>query len=90
MPTEVGTTNSINNPLTLIRAGNSSSNGHRSIRLGSDSHHQDFADINLQRPDYDDEQGEDIPGSDLSGNCPAGKLVSEWPIPDNEFFRCFE
>ena len=40
--------------LSLIRAGNSSSNGHRSIRLGSDSHRQDFADIILQRPDYDD------------------------------------
>ena len=76
--------------LTLIRAGNSSSNGHRSIRLGSDSHRQDFADIILQRPDYEDDSKEDSYESDLSGNCPAGKLVPERPISDNEFFLSFE
>ena len=76
--------------LSLIRAGNSSSNGHQSIRLGSDSHHQDFADIILQRPDYEGEPEEDSSGSDLSGYCPAGKLVPERPIPDNEFFLSFE
>ena len=73
-----------------IRAGNSSSNGHRSIRLGSDSHHQDFADIILQRPDCDD--GPELFSSLLRpiGNCPAGKLVPERPISDNEFFLSFE
>ena len=73
-----------------IRAGSSSSNGHRSIRLGSDSHRQDFADIILQRPDYEDDSKEDSYESDLSGNCPAGKLVPERPISDNEFFLSFE
>jgi len=76
--------------LTLIRAGNSSSNGHRSIRLGSDSHRQDFAGIILQRPDYDDNQEEFSSSLRLFGNCPAGKLVPERPIPDNEFFLSFE
>lgn len=82
--------NSINKPLALIRAGNSSSNGHRSIRLGSDSHRQDFADIILQRPDYDDSPEEFSSCLCLFGNCPAGKLVPEQPIPDNEFFFSFE
>jgi hypothetical protein len=76
--------------LSLIRAGNSSSNGHRSIRLGSDSHHQDFADIILQRPDYDDSPEEISSGRHLFGNCPAGKLVPERAVPDNEFFLSFE
>ena len=73
-----------------IRAGNSSSNGHHSIRLGSDSHHQDFADIFLQRPDYEDDSKENSYESDHSGNCPAEKLVPEQPILDNEFFLSFE
>jgi hypothetical protein len=76
--------------LSLIRAGNSSSNGHRSIRLGSDSHRQDFAGIILQRPDYDDNQEEFSSSLRLFGNCPAGKLVPERPISDNEFFLSFE
>lgn len=76
--------------LSLIRAGNSSSNGHRSIRLGSDSHRQDFADIILQRPDCDDHQKEISSRRHRFGNCPAGKLVPEPPIPDNEFFLSFE
>ena len=76
--------------LTLIRAGNSSSNGHRSIRLGSDSHRQDFADIILQRPDCDDSSEEFSSNLSLFGNCPAGKLVPERPILDNEFFLSFE
>jgi hypothetical protein len=76
--------------LSLIRAGNSSSNGHRSIRLGSDSHHQDFADIILQRPDDEGDSKEDSFELDLTGYCPAGKLVPERPIPDNEFFLSFE
>jgi len=78
------------NQLTLIRAGNSSSNGHRSIRLGSDSHRQDFAGIILQRPDYDDNQEEFSSSLRLFGNCLAGKLVPERPISDNEFFLSFE
>lgn len=76
--------------LSQIRAGNSSSNGHRSIRLGSDSHHQDSADIFLQRPDYDDEPETGCPDSNLSGNCPACKLVPERQILDNEFLLRIE
>lgn len=73
-----------------MRAGNSSSNGHRSIRLGSDSHHQDFADIILQRPDYDDTLEEFSSRLPLFGYCLARKLVPERPILDNEFFLSFD
>ena len=43
------------------REGNSFSKGHRSSRLGSDSRHQDFADIILQRPIFEATQGRKLP-----------------------------